>query len=294
MTSLAMVFSAVVLFGMIPFPDHRYAWGVVESEHRSGVFFGVAGFVTEVHARPGDFVREGEKILTCINPNLRQSITQYRSRIEELRMRERIAMGQSQIAAQVIGDYIKSTEEGLRSLLELDAKLTVRAPHDGRIVGMDPADLVGAYVSQGETVCSLVDENDVHIVAALSTAQIAPLRKLENEQVEYKTAIRRVSHVARVIDTHRPTLDDPAGLRSLPHPGLGVAGGGDVPVDPRDQTGMATKASTFRITIGVDDPRSQIGLPGERVRIRFTLPDKPLMTQWWDRLRKLVQGRVNL
>ena len=294
MTSLVMCFSAVVLFGMIPFPDHRYAWGVVESENRSGVYFGVAGFVTEVHARPGDEVLKGEAILTCENPNLHRSISQSRSRIEELRVRERSVMGQSQVAADILRKYIKSSEERLDSLLELDAKLTVRAPHDGVIVGADPAELVGAYVSQGEAVCSLVDLRDVHIVAALSTAQIAPLLELDNGQVSYHTAVRRVSHVARVIATNRPVLDDPEGLRSLPHPGLGVSGGGDVPVDPRDQTGMLAKASTFRITISVDEPRSRLGLPGERVRIRFTLPDKPLMTQWWDRLRKLVQGRVNL
>ena len=206
----------------------------------------------------------------------------------------RSAMGQSQVAVDVIDKYIKSREEGLQSRLELDAKLIVRAPHDGVIVGADPADLVGAYVSQGELVCSLVDLKDVHIVAALSTAQIAPLRELENQQVSYKTSVRRVSHVARVIATNRPVLDNPEGLRSLPHPGLGVAGGGSVPVDPRDQSGLLTKVSTFRVTISVNEPRSQLGLPGERVRIRFTLPDKPLMTQWWDRLRKLVQGRVNL
>jgi putative peptide zinc metalloprotease protein len=294
LTTLAMVFAAVVLFGMIPFADHRYAWGVVESEHRSGVYFGVAGFVTEAHARPGDFVRKDEPILTCENPDLRRSIRQFRSRIEELRVIERGVMGKSQIAVKITQEHIKSTQEGLASLLELDAKLVVRAPHDGVIVGSDPAELVGAYVSQGENVCSLVDLEDVHIVAALSTAQIAPLRELENKQVPYKTSVRRVSYVSTVIPTNRPDLEDPEGLRSLSHPGLGMAGGGDIPVDPRDQTGLRTKSPTFRVTISVDEPRSQLGLPGERVRVRFTLPDKPLMTQWWDRLRKLVQGRVNL
>ena len=36
------------------------------------------------------------------------------------------------------------------------------------------------------------------------------------------------------------------------------------------------------------------GRPGERVMLRFTLPSKPLLHQWADRLHKLIQGRVVL
>ncbi|MFM9995026.1 MAG: hypothetical protein ACKVU4_04405 [Phycisphaerales bacterium] len=34
--------------------------------------------------------------------------------------------------------------------------------------------------------------------------------------------------------------------------------------------------------------------PGERVAIRFSLPSKPLGAQWFDRLRRLIQGRVDV
>jgi hypothetical protein len=36
------------------------------------------------------------------------------------------------------------------------------------------------------------------------------------------------------------------------------------------------------------------GLPGERVHLRFTLPDKPLLWQWLDHLQKTLQGRAQL
>ena len=36
------------------------------------------------------------------------------------------------------------------------------------------------------------------------------------------------------------------------------------------------------------------GAPGERVRLRFTLPPKPLLVQWADRLHKMIQGKVVL
>ncbi len=292
-TSLAMFAAGVVIFGIVPVPDHRHAWGVVESEQRSGVYFGVAGFVKEVRARPGNRVKQGQPILVCENPELERSIRQYRSQVEELRVIERSVMARSVIGAQIAQDRIDTVNAALEYLLGQREKLTVRAPHDGVIVGSDPADLVGSYVAQGDAACSLVDLENVHVVAALSTAQFAPLQELEDRSVRYRTAVRRVSRVGRVIHASRVELD-PAGIRELPHASLGVSGGGDAPVDPRDRFGLLARQPRFRVTVRFTEPTSRLGLPGERTRIRFTLPPKPLLTQWYDRLRKLVQGRVNL
>jgi hypothetical protein len=44
-----------------------------------------------------------------------------------------------------------------------------------------------------------------------------------------------------------------------------------------------------------DGPSGQgPGRPGERVHLRFTLPDKPLAFQWLDRIQKLIQGRAKI
>ena len=89
--------------------------------------------------------------------------------------------------------------------------------------------------------------------------------------------------------------DDPTGRKLLAEPlGFRVSGGGDAPVDPRDRFGLLARQPRFRVTIRFNEPTSRLGLPGERTRIQFTLTPKPLLTQWYDRLRKLVQGRVNL
>jgi hypothetical protein len=38
----------------------------------------------------------------------------------------------------------------------------------------------------------------------------------------------------------------------------------------------------------------RLGVPGERVTLRFSLPWRPLMSQWMDALRKATQGRAKL
>jgi hypothetical protein len=62
-------------------------------------------------------------------------------------------------------------------------------------------------------------------------------------------------------------------------------------MDPTDQQGRLARAPQFYAYLTSDEV---VGMPGERVRVRFTLPDKPLLTQWVDRLRRLVQGRIDV
>jgi len=289
--SVVLIAGGVVLLGMVPFPDHRMAWGVIESEQRSGVYFGVAGFVVEVKARTGDFVEEGDAILVCENPDLVSRIRQIRARIEELRATERSAMGQSDIAADVTRTHIAKTAEELVFLEDLAGKLTVRAPHDGVLVGKDPGNLIGSFVRMGDPVCAIVNMEDVRIVAALSTAQAAPLKELEtDDQSRLKAEIRSVARVSEVVGIDGFQLLE-AGMRELPHQGLAQGAGGDIALDPTDQQGRFARAPQFYAYLTADEV---IGMPGERVRVRFTLPDKPLLSQWADRLRRLVQGRIDI
>jgi hypothetical protein len=37
-----------------------------------------------------------------------------------------------------------------------------------------------------------------------------------------------------------------------------------------------------------------LGAPGERVKLRISLPWRPLLGQWIDRLRQLLQGRTDI
>jgi hypothetical protein len=89
----------------------------------------------------------------------------------------------------------------------------------------------------------------------------------------------------------------PAGRRLLPHPALGFQGGGTIENDPQDKQGLYTKTNNFTVYVyslveagGSPWP----GVPGERVTLRFSLPKKPLLAQWFRRLERLIQGRVDI
>ena len=88
------------------------------------------------------------------------------------------------------------------------------------------------------------------------------------------------------------------GQTELPHGALGLIAGGSVETRRDDRSGLMAADPQFVMRIAGYEPKdggeAWTGLPGEKVALRFTLPSKPLLHQWIDRLHKLVQGRVQL
>ncbi len=114
---------------------------------------------------------------------------------------------------------------------------------------------------------------------------------------EYTAEVRLFS---RVQDALPAQVERVVALqRSLPHASFSAQGGGQIETSQEEQSGMLAKDAQLkmylRLTDAADGQANQwVGMPGERVRLRFTLPSKPLLTQWIDRLHKMVQGKVNI
>jgi hypothetical protein len=107
---------------------------------------------------------------------------------------------------------------------------------------------------------------------------------------------RLASDIGRVVEggTVHPV---PTGQKVVPHAALMYAGGGQVEPDT-DAQGRPTGAKSRRFSVYIDPPAgllaSEGALPGERVYVRFTLPSRSLAWQVLDRVKKTLQGRVNL
>jgi putative peptide zinc metalloprotease protein len=290
-TSFVLIVVAALALGVVPMPDRRRAEGVVESAQHSGVFFQAEGFVTKAHHKTGDLVKAGDPIITCSSDRLEAQLAMSKAMIEEAKAKEREATShEAEAEAQVAREFIKTLTEQLSYVQDRIDKLTVRAPHDGVIVGTDPSALVGSYVKEGQSLCEVVDLNDLRIAAAITQPEGSWLFELNPNQ--YKVELRRVSDVDTIVPA-KFHHDTSAGTRDLPHGALGFPGGGKIETDQRDRNGIVAKRPLFKAYFTAEDA-DFAGRPGERVNLRFTLPDKPLMAQWVDRLEKLVQGRVKL
>ena len=293
-TSIGLIALGLVAVGLIPAPDNRRAVGVVESAQRSGVFFNVDGFVEAAFVRPGDRVKEGDPIVQLKSNELRAQLASVIAMQEEAAAVERDAMRSGNEGAAQVARERQAMLASQRAVFEgRVARLTVRAPHAGVVVGADPAAAIGSFVKEGDGICEVVDMDQLRVAAVLTQTEASWLFELAQEQ--YEVEMRLASNVAKVIDGDNVRVVD-AGQRELPHAGLGYGGGGTFETKQEDKQGRATKGPQFKAFIDAKEPGtlSAAGAPGEKVALRFSLPSRPLIGQWVDRLQKLIQGRVNI
>ncbi len=306
--SLASIALGLVLVGAVPMADHRRARGVIESVEDTGVYFASTGFVEEALVASGDTVHKGDPIIRCSNPQLESQLAQVDAQIEEQQALEQQAMGKGlAAAAQIARDKLKTLSRQRAFLQQQLDDLTVRSPRDGTIVGQDPTLLVGTYLTRGQSVCQVVNPDDLRIVALLSQREAAWHFELGTER--YTVQARLYSDVQNTLPAKVDRVD-PAGIRQLPHSSFGDVGGGQIQTTKDSSTGsVLAKDPQFAMYLKLVPPDDThdtpdnaslerearwLGLPGERVALRFTLPSKPLLSQWIDRLHKMVQGRVKI
>jgi putative peptide zinc metalloprotease protein len=280
--------------GAIPVPDYRRAWGVIESEHRVGVFYETDGFVAHAHVRPGDKVHAGDAVVTLTSPELEVQREGLLARIEELGVDERAGRQKNDPKiVMVTARQIEILREKLADIDDRISKLVVRAPQDGTVVGGDPERVLGAYVKRGDRVCEIVDEGTLRIAAVLDNRDGAWITANNYKVRLHSISYREDEHGAadRVIEGGR-VRPQPSGQQILPNPALGFQGGGKIETDPRDEQGRMAKKHYYTVYIEPAGDAEWVGPPGERVKVRFRLPSQPLLGQWVDRLWWTIQDKV--
>lgn len=293
---------AGVLLGGVPMPDHRRASAVIESEQFTGVYAGTSGFVEDVLVVPGQFVQEGDAIAVAENPELLAQLARAHGEFREVEARFRAAMAQQVPIAELMTERRAVLQERLTFLQERVEALTIRAPHNGFITD-DPRALAGMFVEQGQPVCAVVAAEDIRVVASMDQGQADWLQTMAFED-DFTAEVRRHTQPGVAHDVTAFVRRD-AGDRALPHPALADVGGGQVQTSRQPNqtgqggTGQGAQATRprFVVEMEADFASTQAAvrpMPGERVAVRFTLPSRPLLSQWIDRLRQLVQGRVDI
>ena len=292
--TIGMIVGTVLVLGAIPMDDHRRASGVVESVRDTGVFAGTDGFITIAHVRSGDRVLEGDPIVTLEAPRLSAELDAARAELARRESVLRQVMQEQPVAEDIHLRRVEIAQAELDRLVRRQNKLVVRAPWDGMIVGQDPEQMVGRLMREGEPITQVVNADELRVIATLGQRENSWAVPLAAGAIDGKVQMRLVSQAGRVIDARIERLLE-AGQTQLDHPSLTYAGGGNIQVDPADETGVTARTRQFVMFVQPEiDPESWMGAPGERVRLRFTLEPRPLLAQWADRIHKMVQGKIDL
>ena len=294
--SAGLVAAGVIIFGIIPMPDRRRGDGIVESIDKSTLHFQTDGFIAQVHAKPGQHVRKGEALVTLENQELLERRRSIQSRIEEFQIQERMGLSQGEPALAVLAaERVRVMRENLNEIDRRIGELVVRSPQDGVIGAGDAEKAIGGFVRKGDPVFQIIDPSHVRIAATLDQLQAGWLFDPANPDKPRICEIRLVSDVDQILETERFEIPA-AGARVLPGAALGLAGGGAFETEAKDESGRTSKRPQFNVDIYATDPARLAALasPGERVKVRFKLEPRPLLSQWLERLSKEIQGRVHL
>lgn len=279
--------AVLLLVFALPLPLRTQVQGVVWTPEESFVRAGSDGIVERFLAAPGATVRKGDPLLQLTDPDLGRTVVALEARLRGLSVKQRAAGVDDPARAAMLADEIEHLDRRLARARERLAALVVRSGADGTFVVPRSEDLPGRFVEQGELLA--------HVLRAetRSVRAVVP-------QEEIRLLWERLDGVAlRTADRPEETLPGrvtrmvPSASPELPSLALGLQGGGDVAVDPRDREGRSAVAPFFQVDIEAPELPEEMRVGG-RVHVRFDHGLEPLAVRWYRSLRQLFLARFDV
>jgi putative peptide zinc metalloprotease protein len=286
----------VTLVGLIRFPVHVDAQGILEPEQRAVVNAKVGGFVTDIPATDGQWVKAGQVLLVLRDKELDANVLQLEGNLRALKLKAQ----QSRNTGDM-GEYgidllnIDTLTDQLKLFKQQQSDLTIRAPLDGQLIAPDLKNFPGRYVQRGEELLTVATMDRLLIRATLEQRDVALASRLEKPNsgghliLPQEPEIRLASDIPRIVHGSTPRLIN-AAMQELPHPAIGQSGGGDVPTDPRDPHGQRAAVDQFELQVDLANP-NDLFASGQRAYIRLRVDKRPLIWQWTNRFLQLIETK---
>lgn len=240
-------------------------------------------------AKPGTYVKSGEPLLACSDPELDAEITQSEARQAELEARFAGALRDDRVQGQVVAAELKHAQQRLADLLERRDSMVLRSPGNGVFVMHGSSDFEGRFVGRGEVMAYVVTPDRLSLIAVVAQGDVDLVRQ-RSTQVELRVA----GDVWRKIQA-RIEREVPAATADMPSLALTLEGGGKLGLDPLASTDGAARALSplFQFELALSDDRLP-NMLGQRVYVRFVHGSEPLARQWFRVLRQLFMNRFTV
>lgn len=279
----------LLIFGVMPWPHHFRAPGVVEAMQHTLIAPDTPGTVAEVLAKNGARVEAGQPLFRLNNPDLALELAEARALVEETRVRELRALQNQTADMAPLASRRSALEKRVSDFEARAAALTVRAPHRGVWVAPRIEESPGAWLERGQAVGQVIDESAVRFVVVVSQTEASRLFEGRLGSGE----VRLPGQAGEVLPITKQTII-PADRDKLPAPALGWRAGGTVPVRTDDNSGTRAAEPFFEVRAVLDAPAEVATLQGRSGWARYRLPPEPLLTQGYRALRQLLQKRYGL
>lgn len=276
----------VVILLLLPLPSSTVTQGVIWAPEQSQIRAGAGGFVAEIVAVPGAYVKTNDALIVCHAPELLAEVNVLSAQLQEAQARYQLATVEDQSEADIMREEIRQLEETLAEKQQRQSELTVRSPVDGVFLVPNAADLPGQYVQRGSVIAYVTNFDDVRVRVVVSPADIDQVRN-RTRDVE----VRLSSAIGRILDAE-VRQQVPAATRELPSPALGITGGGIVVMDPAAKDRPMAYKALFQLELSL--AAAHVERLGERVFVRFAHEPEPLAYRAWRGLRRLFLSRLDV
>ncbi len=293
LTTVGFVVLLVAGIGLIPAPDYDRADGFIEARRFTIVHMGADGFVDSVLDSGRPVSKAGGTLVSADNVELRTMAERLEADLRIATARRRASRSEDIALAQALGERIGALREQIQLTNRRLEDLTLEPPASGTWVSPEAEQFKGAFVPRGQQLGLIISLDDL-LVRVTTDQHLGPRlnrevgegatveMKLRNRpDIELKGEVEKIFRAAQL---------------QLPSPALSTVAGGSMRIDTSDQSGAKAAEPFFEVWIDpeVTDLHEAELLNGQRVVVRFRMPDKPLGRQWWLALRQLVQERFGL
>jgi putative peptide zinc metalloprotease protein len=272
--------AVILVFGVIPWPAHSYADGIVEPRHRVVLRASEPGFIDQIVAAPGQTVAVNQPVIFLRNDQRQSELAQAEAELNIQRLRRDLAKSQSEVDYKIAEQQLEAAQRSYNAAATHVERLTLAAPVAGQLVAPDLENLEGSFVDVGQELGRIATLDDLIIKTTVDQHRYDWLFVGRDDTPRAEIRVR--GQAGRVV---KATIEryNPAGKNQLIAPQLSTTAGGEVTMDPTSQDQPRTLRPQYVITLKTADSRS-ILTPGARVRVQFTNGSEPLLFGWSRRI----------
>lgn len=293
--SAACLAVILAIFGIVKFPSHFRAPGVLLARERTQVATDTAGYIRRLAVEPGSRVKKGQPIVEMENHELELELAAARAALSEIDVRLRVAMAERTADIKPLSMRHQTLGDRVRKLEGDKAALIIQARHDGIWTAPDLGDQVGRWVARGTRLGLLVNPESFEFAATVKQEDGDALFRQQparSDVAAISGAEVMLYGQAGIIVPIRSWRVIPSEQKTLPSPALGWMAGGEVPVSAEDP--QKAIEPFFELHADVLADTTAALFHGRSGKIRFDLEPEPLLQRGIRRLMQLIQKRYQL
>lgn len=242
--------------------------------------------LANVFAQPGEDVKTGDTLFTCVEPEATARLHELVARVDELRVRRAGAAARDPLTLSTLDAELAASEAALADTRERIDSATQRATLDGLFDVVDTTALQGRSLDRGDVVGYIIPPVVRTVRMAIDERWIA---RFDDDLESVQLRISGANGRARVYDT-KVLGRTPKASRVVASAALSSFGGGLHAADPNGD-GRLLKEAVFDVELEWPEIAGAAAV-GSHVGVRLVYASSPLLARLSTTLRLAFASRV--